>query len=293
MLAITKEELLKNIDLNEFKQYMLYELNCKENVMSVNNSVSTNSVSTNSTSTANTSITKAVDIANVPRSQIQIKYTKKFSKYYEPIKINNSKNFADKLFWVFYKLLNNFADSDLENINSFKTIKDFKIASVEKLRLQKNILKEFKIQKMVVEDDLTNNEKISFKTFHALCVLYLINVIVVRDNNTYCVLCTNNDEKALNLKNYKLIQISNVKLSETFNNFDVELVTNISEEQLQTMLKNYYNIENIEKPLKAFSSYSLSDLTTISSKLNITIYDEHGKKKKKQDLYESILKQLT
>lgn len=291
MLSITKEELLKNIDLNEFKQYMLYELNCKENVMSVNNSIN----STNSTNNINSISTnsKVIDTANVPRSQIQIKYTKKFSKYYEPIKINNSKNFADKLFWVFYKLLNNFADSDLENINSFKTIKDFKIASVEKLRLQKNILKEFKIQKMVVEDDLTNNEKISFKTFHALCVLYLINVIVVRDNNTYCVLCTNNDEKALNLKNYKLIQISNVKLSDTFNNFDVELVTNISEEQLQTILKNYYNIENIEKPLKAFSSYSLSDLTTISSKLNITIYDEHGKKKKKQDLYESILKQLT
>ena len=288
MLVIAKEELLKNIDLNEFKEYMLYELNYNENVMLVN--TSTNNVTSNNSTN---SVSKVIDTANVPRSQIQIKYTKKFSKYYEPIKINNSKNFADKLFWIFYKLLNNFDDSDLENINSFKTIKDFKIASVEKLRLQKNILKEFKIQRMVVEEDLTNNEKISFKTFHALCVLYLINVIVSRDNNTYCVLCTNNDEKEINLKNYKLIQISNVKLSDTFNNFDVELVTNYSEEQLQTLLKSYYNIENIEKPLKAFSSYSLSDLTSISSKLNINIYDEHGKKKKKQDLYEAILKKLT
>jgi hypothetical protein len=32
---------------------------------------------------------------------------------------------------------------------------------------------------MIVEDDLTNNDKICFKTFHALCVLYLINVIVI------------------------------------------------------------------------------------------------------------------
>lgn len=286
MLAFTKEELFKNIDLHEFKQYMLYELNCNENVVPPAN---TNVVVSTANSTANS---KVVDTSNVPRSQIQIKYTKKFSKYYEPNKINNSKNFADKLFWVFYKLLHNFADSDLENINSFKTMKDFKIASVEKLRLQKNILKEFKIQKMVVEDDLTNNEKISFKTFHALCVLYLLNVIVVRDNNTYCILCTNSDEKVINLKNYKLIQISNVKISDTFNNFDVQLITHYSEEQLQTLLKSYYNIENIEKPLKAFSSYSLSDLTTIASKLNITIYDEHGKKKKKQELYENILKQL-
>jgi hypothetical protein len=286
MLALTKEELFKNIDLHDFKQYMLYELNCKENVVPLANSI------TNSSKVVSTTNSTTNSIANVPRSQIQIKYTKKFSKYYEPHKINNSKNFADKLFWVFYKLLHNFADSDLENINSFKTMKDFKIASVEKLRLQKNILKEFKIQKMVVEDDLTNNEKISFKTFHALCVLYLLNVIVVRDNNTYCVLCTNSDESVINLKNYKLIQISNVKISDTFNNFDVQVSTHYSEEQLQTLLKNYYNIENIEKPLKAFSSYSLSDLTTIAGKLNITIYDEHGKKKKKQELYENILKQL-
>ena len=32
MLVIAKEELLKNIDLNEYKQYMLYELKCKENL---------------------------------------------------------------------------------------------------------------------------------------------------------------------------------------------------------------------------------------------------------------------
>jgi hypothetical protein len=282
---------------------MLYELNYKENVLlsnnnkttntSNNNKTTNNSNTSNTTNTSNTSNNKPIEAVSVPRSQIQIKYTKKFSKYYEPIKINNSKNFADKLFWIFYKLLNNFADSDLENINSFKTMKDFKISCVEKIRLQKNSLKEFKIQRMPVEDDLTNNEKISFKTFHALCVLYLINVIVLRDNNTYCVLCTNNDEKVINLKNYKLIQISNVKISETFNNFDVELVTNYNEEQLQTLLKSYYNIENIEKPIKAFSSYSLSDLTSISSKLNIIIYDEHGKKKKKQDLYEEILRKLT
>jgi hypothetical protein len=161
------------------------------------------------------------------------------------------------------------------------------------VRLQKNILKEFKIQRMVVEDDLTNNDKICFKTFHALCVLYLINVIVIRDNNTYCILCTNDDEKVINLKNYKLLQISNVKMSTSFNDFDVQLINNYSETQLQAILKNYYNIENIEKPIKAFSSYNLDDLTTIASKLNITIYDEHGKKKKKQDIYETLLKKLT
>jgi hypothetical protein len=283
MLAINKEELLRAIDLDDLKQYMLYTLSYGENREKEGEKEE-----------KEVKVEKGeLPILNVPKNQIQIKYTKKYSKYNEPAKINNSKHYADKLFWIFYKLVNNFNDIDLENINAFKVMKDFKIECVEKVRLQKNILKEFKIQRMVVEDDLTNNDKICFKTFHALCVLYLINVIVIRDNNTYCILCTNDDEKVINLKNYKLLQISNMKMSTSFNDFDVQLINNYSETQLQAILKNYYNIENIEKPIKAFSSYNLDDLTTIASKLNITIYDEHGKKKKKQDIYETILKKLT
>ena len=281
MLCFNNEELLKTIDLDELKQYMLYDLDYKENTSA--SSIANNAHNAN----------KLMETVNVPKNLIQIKYTKKYSKYNEPNKINNSKHFDDKLFWVFYKLLKNFDNVDLENINAFKTMKDFKIECVEKVRSQKNILKEFKIQRMLVEDDLTNNDKICFKTFHALCVLHLINVIVIRDNNTYCILCTNNDEKVINIQNYKLIRISNVKISTTFNNFDVLLDVSTTEEELQTILKTYYNIENIEKPVKAFSSYNLNDLCTIANKLNIIIYDEHGKKKKKQELYEDILKKLT
>ena len=319
MICLNKEELLKNIDLNELKQYMLYNLktsnngtnsknltfinNIVESTNSLENNIETNN--SNANSNANANVNANVNKANnfkkqnivvnvgVPRSRVQINYTKKYSKYNEPFKINNHKNFADKLFWIFYKIINNFSDVDLEHINSFKIMKEFKINSVEKLKSQKNILKDFKIQKGLVEDDLTNNEKISFKTFHALCVLYLINVVLIRDNNTYCVLCTNSDEKVINLQNYKVIKISNVKLSAQFNNFDIELVTNsFTETELQTILKSYYSIENIEKPLKAFSNYKLDDLVNIAEKLNINIYDEHSKKKKKQELYENILQKL-
>jgi len=287
MLCIIKEELLKDINLNEFKQYMLYDLKNKNNPQSSSNLIAI---------TGENSVAAPIvigDSQNIPRSKIHVKYTKMHSKYNEPEKINNHKNYADKLFWIFYKIINNLNDIDLENINLFKTMKDFKISSVEKLRLHKNILKSFKIQKIMVEDDLTNNEKISFKTFHALCILYLVNVIVIRDNNTYCIICTNNDEKAINLKNYKLLKISNVKMSQEFNNFDIELVNNnYSEEQLENILKTYYSIEHIDKPIKAFSSYNLSDLIDIANKLNISIHDDLGKKKKKQDLYENILQKL-
>jgi hypothetical protein len=306
MLCLNKEELLRNIDLNELKQYMLYSLKTNNNSSSKNftfvesnilyeSNNSNNNSNSNSTSNKFNNLRKQNIIVTpgVPRSRVQINYTKKLSKYNEPFKINNHKNFADKLFWMFYKIINNFSDIDLEHINSFKIMKEFKINSVEKLKSQKNILKDFKIQKGLVEDDLTNNEKISFKTFHALCVLYLVNVILIRDNNTYCILCTNNDEKVINLENYKLLKISNVKMSSEFNNFDIELVNNsITEEELQTILTSYYAIENIEKPLKAFSNYKLDDLVSIAEKLSINVYDEATKKKKKQELYENIIQKL-
>jgi hypothetical protein len=82
-------------------------------------------------------------------------------------------------------------------------------------------------------------------------------------------------------------------MSSEFNNFDIELANNsITEEELQKILKSYYVIENIEKPLKAFSSYKLDDLVYIAEKLSINIYDENTKKKKKQQLYENIIQKL-
>ena len=301
MLCLNKQELLTNVDLNQLNQYMLYDLktsnNTSKNLTFINsNEIKETNISnvTNETNVTN-NIKKQNIVVNVgvPRNRVQINYSKKYSKYNEPFKINNHKNFADKLFWIFYKIINNLNDSDLEHINSFKIMKEFKINSVEKLKNQKNILKDYKIQKSAVEDDLTNNEKISFKTFHALCVLYLVNVILIRDNNTYCILCTNNDEKVINLQNYKLLKITNVKMSSQFNNFDIELVNNsTTEEELQKILKSYYSIENLEKPLKAFSSYKLDDLVSLAEKLNINVYDEHTKKKKKQELYENILQKL-
>jgi hypothetical protein len=302
MLSTNKELLNAVTNLDSITQYMLYDLIKPDSTNSLpisdNSANSANSAnSVNSANSANKSnYNKKYQMSinpNVPFTKVEINYTKKYSKYNEPFKITNHKNFQDKLFWIFYKIVNNFVDSDLETINSFKVMKDFKFSVVEKLRSQKNVLKNFKISKLFVEDDLTNNEKISFKTFHALCILYLINVIILRTNYTYCVLCTNNDEKAYNLQNYKVLQISDVKMNAHFNNFDVQLMnSSFTEEELQKCLTTYFAIENIEKPLKAFSSYKLDDLTTIAKKLDVSSYDDNGKKRKKQDLYESILQKV-
>ena len=288
-MLCTKQLLSAPIKLEELERYMLYALMKNNNIHTPSTNVVTNERDVSS-SYYNKKYQMSI-VPNIPLSRVKIDYSKKYSKYNEPFKITNHKNFQDKLFWLFYKLINNFQDSDLETLNSFTIMKDFKFGVVEKLRSQKNTLKNFKISKTYVEDDLTNNEKISFKTFHALCILYLINVIILRSNNTYCVLCTNNDEKVYNLQNYKVLQLSNEKMSAQFNNFDVELLNGtLSEEELQNFFN--FHIENIEKPLKAFSSYKLDDLTKIAEQLQISIYDENGKKRKKQDLYEKIVQKV-
>ena len=290
-MLCTKQLLSAAIKLEELECYMLYALMKNNNIHTPSTNVVTNERDVSS-SYYNKKYQMSL-VPNIPLSRVKIDYSKKYSKYNEPFKITNHKNFQDKLFWLFYKLINNFQDSDLETLNSFTIMKDFKFGVVEKLRSQKNSLKNFKISKTYVEDDLTNNEKISFKTFHALCILYLINVIILRSNNSYCVLCTNNDEKVYNLQNYKVLQLSNEKMSAQFNNFDVELLNgSLSEEELQNYLVSYFHIENIEKPLKAFSSYKLDDLTKIAEQLQISIYDETGKKRKKQDLYEKIVQKV-
>lgn len=290
-MLCTKQLLSAPIKLEELERYMLYALMKNNNIHTPSTNVASNEIDVSS-SYYNKKYQMSI-VPNIPLSRVKIDYSKKYSKYNEPFKITNHKNFQDKLFWLFYKLINNFQDSDLETLNSFTIMKDFKFGVVEKLRSQKNSLKNFKISKTYVEDDLTNNEKISFKTFHALCILYLINVIILRSNNSYCVLCTNNDEKVYNLQNYKVLQLSNEKMSAQFNNFDVELLNgSLSEEELQNYLVSYFHIENIEKPLKAFSSYKLDDLTKIAEQLQISIYDENGKKRKKQDLYEKIVQKV-
>ena len=51
----------------------------------------------------------------------------------------------------------------------------------------------------------------------------------------------------------------------------------------------HWLIENVQKPLKAPSAYTLKELQEICVKLEIITTNEIGKSKNKKDLYEEIL----
>ena len=71
------------------------------------------------------------------------------------------------------------------------------------------------------------------------------------------------------------------------NKYGFEMAT---EETLTNIRSSLYKIDNVDKPIKALSSYKVKDLIEICNKLAIeTTNKDTGKTKSKNDLYESII----
>lgn len=284
------------MNIKSLQPYMLYSLNIYDNEK-IHSNVNNN---TNTTVKENVTVEKS---EKIKRNLIYTNYNKLQSKYNEQI---FKKHWAsDKFFWCFYRLANNYEDADLENINLLKVEKDYKIKLVETIRKNKDKFKKYKMKKNFVEDELTNNKHISLYTFQALCMLHSMNILVLKDNNTYTHFSyAENDDDTINdidndsnndsnndFKKYTIIEFNYKNTSHKGSNFEINMDNKYDD--LKNMLSNYYYVENLDKPLKAYSSYKLIDLTNICAKLNILVSNNNAKPKKKQDLYEDILKKLS
>ena len=232
-------------------------------------------------------------------------YNKQRRKYNEKTILNNSYKNYDHLFWCFYKIYKNLTDNDLLYINIFTEEKNNKIKFVQELEGKKHILKKFKIKHSILKDELSNDNKISLYTFKNLFILYDLNIIVLKDNNTFSGFFSNEDYYNIFLNNFDLNNLENeiklnhiIKLnynnsSNISNNYDIIMDIKINNENLMKLMKTSYYIENLEKPLKSESSYKLQDLVDISNKLKVNLLDNNNKKKTKKVLYSEIYKILS
>lgn len=176
----------------------------------------------------------------------------------------------DKLFWCLYILINGFENYQLNRSCSFKTEKDFKIAIVEQLDLLKLKLKEKHIKLNEVKDELTNNPCISVKGLYALCIFYEINLIYVNNKTFY-------DINGSNEKSYQII----------INDKNNIYISNKNDEETLTYYRNnFLEIENINKPLLAISSYTSQQLKEISKKVGLIF---ENKKPTKKEIYERLI----
>ena len=191
----------------------------------------------------------------------------------------------DSLFWCFYILKNGFSNYEMEiNGQYFVVEKTEKYKYIELLRKNKDLLKIHKIKPLTeLEDDLANKDKISIKTFFALCAIEKINVLLINKRKVYELLCYDID------KDHPLNIIH--KNNKTYDHL-IEL--DPTPEIIQKYRETYYKMETFDATLKSMGSYKLDELLSLCKKLDINIEqnmnkNEDKKKITKKDIYELLV----
>jgi hypothetical protein len=191
----------------------------------------------------------------------------------------------DSLFWCFYILKNGFSNYEMEINNQYFVVeKNEKFKYIDLLRKNKDILKLHKIKPLTqIEDDLANKDRISPKTFFALCALENINVLLVDKRKVYELLCVDIDS----LHPINIVHRNNEK-----HEHSIELDT--TKEIIDKYRETYYKLTSFDSTLKSMSSYKLEELIDLCKKLNINIEknnDNDSSKKKitKKDIYELLV----
>ena len=148
------------------------------------------------------------------------------------------------------------------------------------IRKNKDILKIHKIKPFTeLEDDLANKERISVKTFFALCVLENINVLLVDKRKIFELTCVDIDDT----HPVNIIHRNN-------QTYEHHIELNATSDILQKYRETYYKLNNFDSTLKSMGSYKLEELTDLCKKLNINIETSVDKKKKtKKDIYELLV----
>lgn len=172
---------------------------------------------------------------------------------------------GDSLFWCFYVMKNGISAYEQEPA-SFVKEKTEKFRYIELLRTNKAILKMHRIQKLSdIEATLSMDKCIDMSTFLALCALEQLNVVLFQ-NQLYTDMIGNTSTNKIwvihrNTNRYKL-------------EYEPQDITTLN-----------YEITHFKLPLKSISSYKLSDLQNICSRLKLIIPVEC---KKKQNIYDLI-----
>jgi len=185
--------------------------------------------------------------------------------------INQTNQINDVLFWTIYKIVKDMDDTDLyDNANCFVIEKEFKIKCIEDLRKIKPKLKLYKLSLSEVENQLLNEKTINLTAFFALALLFDLNIFYIWDNKYYEFNCCGE------AKQYIIKNMNNV--------------ITILEEPVLFYKENYYEVENLKKPIKSITNYNKDELLLIAKKLKLTI--NNTSKIIKSDIYQQILTKI-
>jgi len=184
----------------------------------------------------------------------------------------------DNLFWCFYMMVH--GEENYEKIQPINLIveKKIKIEYIEKIRQNKIMLKQHKYATLIhIENLLLNESKIDIETFFSLCVIENLNIFYIH-KKTYYEMRTNDENKTFILHH----------LNVPYQKYGFEVYEHIS--GLENYRKTLFQIEKLDKPVKAIGSYKIKELQDFCSKLSIEIFHtETNKAKNKKELYEALI----
>lgn len=186
----------------------------------------------------------------------------------------------DTLFWCYYIISSGESNYEMMNVKNSLVAKQIKINYVNKIRMNKQIVKTYKFDTITnIESNLVNDNNISIKTIMTLCVIDKINVIFV-SRKTYYELLMNDTTTIYIIREVENQSKYNKKYGFEISNLD----------SLQQIKKTLYKVETLNKPIKPLSSYKLQDLIDICNKLSIEVKRiDNGKNKSKNELYELLI----
>ena len=228
----------------------------------------------------NTNICKSLE------SKLHEQYNNKKTKQQTDKIENINKNIfipsdSDSLFWCLYIIKNGITNySQLTNRNLIVE-KKLKIEYVERLRKEKQLIKQYKFDTLTnIENVLANETRIDINTFLTLCVVGSLNVFFIK-KNTYFELNMNDSNK------FYIIKYISDKDKYGFEE--------TNKDNLDDFRDKYYKVDNLSKPIKTMSAYKTQELVDICNKLGIetatvSASSSVNKTKSKKDLYEAIIK---
>ena len=191
---------------------------------------------------------------------------------------------TDSLFWCFYILKYGLSKYEMEVGNQHFTIeKTEKFKYIETLRKNKDILKINKIKPLSeLENDLANNQRISIKTFFALCIMEKINILLVDKRKIY---------ESITADCSKVNVIHRNSIS-----FEHSIEFNVPDDKLVLFRDTYYKVQGFDSGLKSMTSYKSDELLELCKKLDIDVSNMKGnkpngdsKKMTKKDIYELLV----
>ena len=213
--------------------------------------------------------------SQVPKPELQV--------VEKPIDNNYYIKQKDSLFWCFFILKYGISKYEMEIGNQhFVVERQEKFHYIETLRQNKELLKMHKIKPLSgIEDDLANKERISIKTFFALCIIENINILLVDKRKIYEVQM--NDELNVNVVHR--------------NSVSYEHYIEFSAESVAKYRETYFKVSGFDDTIKAMSAYKVDELLELCDKLGINIADAKANvspivkkiKYSKKDIYEFIV----